>query len=228
MTRQDNVNSVTSGNIGNISVTSEADDCSLSITKYIPDDINDTGVDDLVAEAERILHENDVNTDQNTDEFDSSDDDIDDVSDDSNHCEKMEETSTASHKYLGTSEVIDYTPDKIDLETENSDSLPRSDPEIQEQKSTKEIISKELRSLDIEVPEEVTHDWLSSVPLVTICKEYQPCIPDIVAELKRKVDIGDPHQEFRQLRIVPDADECTDASLQHNKPKNRFRNVLPC
>ena len=85
-----------------------------------------------------------------------------------------------------------------------------------------------LRKLDIEVPDEVTSDWLYSLSLATIPEEVKSSIPGLIAELQEKMEVDEPQEEFKQLRTLEPTDECTAANLLHNRDKNRFRNVLPC
>ncbi|KAH3747177.1 hypothetical protein DPMN_181598 [Dreissena polymorpha] len=84
-----------------------------------------------------------------------------------------------------------------------------------------------LRTLVMEVPEEITEEWLYTLSLVTVPVGYRAQIPGLVSALQERITLEDPQEEYRQLRDVPLTDMCEAATLIHNRPKNRFRNVLP-
>lgn len=230
----------------NLDVTNESDDdseqlnnstlndTSLSLTKHLPSDIIDEDVEQLVADAERILK--DAN-----DEF-SEDTDVD-----TEKLGSMEKSHKKlvkhSHKYLSATEVIDYQHDQIRLETdedtaeddifgEDSEGAKELDDNSCDTSAVEYDCDKSwsdlLRTLDVTVPDEVTNEWLYELSLVTVPEDMKPAIPNIIAKMQEKIEIEDPQEEFKQLRNVPLTDECDTAMTPNNRLKNRFRNVLPC
>lgn len=205
---------------------------SLSITQHVPSDIVDDDVDDLVAQAEQILQ--DAELDSGT-ETDGSETDAD------------KETATGAHIYLSATEVINYHPDEIYIESEE-DGTENINESIFEPKSEQlkeqdydsatncdETVDdsdkcwcNSLRNLDLTIPDEVGVDWLFNLSLVTIPEHMKQSVPNIISDMQEKIGIEDPQEEFKLLRNVPLTDECTTATLPNNRPKNRFRNVLPC
>ena len=211
-----------------------ADDTSLSLTRHLPDDIEDECVDSLVAEAERILHANDTLSDGTSD------------NDEPPPLPVKRTVKPSSHQALAAVDVVDYKPDEISLDSlHNSDDRDMNNSDLHISDLDEDSDASEggytmprfdpsrgwcggLRSLDVDVPEEMTDDWLSSLPLVTVADDYLPSVAGVISELQEKMECGDPHDEFRQLRDVPLSDYCEMACEPCNRYKNRFRNVLPC
>ncbi|KAL4240657.1 Protein tyrosine phosphatase [Mactra antiquata] len=198
--------------------------------KHLVGNIVDEDVEHLVSEAERILK-------------DANDELSEDSEIDTEKLGAMQEDHKKlvkhSHKYLSATEVIDFEPDEIRLDSdddndddpfedvsEGADKNNSCDTSIVEYDSSKSWCDN-LRTLSIEVPEEVTREWLYDLSLVTIPEDRKRLIPDIIARLQEKIEIDDPQEEFKQLRNVPLTDECDIAMTSANRLKNRFRNVLP-
>ena len=216
---------------------SDLNNTSLSITKHVPSDIVDDSVDELVAQAEQILK--DANIDTLTESEVSDTDGAD------------RETAKTAHKYLSAAEVIDLHQDKVFIESEEEngmENVAESETESKSEQYNNEgekrlseantnMIGEDdsdkywcssLRTLDLTVPDEVTVDWLFNLSLVTVPEPMKSSVPNIIADMQEKIEIDDPQEEFKQLRNVPLTDDCNTATLTNNRLKNRFRNVLPC
>ena len=50
----------------------------------------------------------------------------------------------------------------------------------------------------------------------------------VITELLTRIANDDTYEEFKQLRSLKPTDGCDTGKAKENKPKNRFRNVLPC
>lgn len=201
---------------------SELEDTSLSLTKHVPSDIGDDGVDDIVAQAEAFLESVDKQL---------ADENVDSGEDSEAPPLPVKHSTKSAHKYLSASESITYEPEEISVDSEESDHLTKEDCDETEEYwevDKEKCWSDNLRGIDIEVPEDITDDWLNSLPLATVPEDAKSSIPSLVEELQEKISIKDPQEEFKQQRNVPITDECSTALLQQNRAKNRFRNVLPC
>lgn len=198
------------------------DDTSLSISKHVPCDVGEDGVDDIVAQAEAYLEHSHEKLSKNLGGGDHAEQDF--------SVPPLPEKNR-SHKYLSANEVITYEPDMISLQSEDSE---HSNKETSDETRDCDLVDKSkcwcnnLRSLDIKVPEEVDDNWLSSLSLATVHENVKETINSLIEHLQEKISIHDPQEEFKQLRNVPITDECETANLQKNRSKNRFRNVLPC
>lgn len=198
----------------------DVEDSTVSSTQHVPGDIGDDGVDDIAAEAEVFLEV-----------FHKQIDNGEDGSDQSEAPPLPEKPTTKNvQKFLSANEVITYQPGEIRLDSVESDSDGKAvcDDDDCDTTDKDQCWSDHLRNLDIEAPEEITDDWLFTLPLATVAESMKPSVQNLIELLQEKIDIRDPQEEFRQLRNVPVTDECETASMQHNRPKNRFRNVLPC
>ena len=212
------------------------EDTSLSISKHVPSDTGDEGVDDIVAQAEAYLQIKHSDKPKKSAEDNNDNTEHSDIESDAEAPPLPEKkTSTSAHKYLSANEVITYEPDVIRLESEDgeADNKDMSEDIIGDTRDCDKVNKSKcwkdrLRTLDIEVPEEVTDYWLNRLSLATIHNDIKASIPNIIEDLQERIAINDPQEEFKQLRNVPITDECETATLQKNKVKNRFRNVLPC
>ena len=117
--------------------------------------------------------------------------------------------------------------DSSDKNMDNEDKHESDEEETEEDVSIR-CWCDSLRKLDIEVPDEVTPDWLYGLSVATIPDNVKSSIPGLISELQEKIELDEPQEEFKQLRSVKPTDACSAAVLPYNRDKNRFRNVLPC
>lgn len=81
------------------------------------------------------------------------------------------------------------------------------------------------------LPSNISDEWLRSLPLVSppadslhySGRQLQTC----VKQLRNKIERDDPVEEHKGLKYAKLTDMCAEARKPENKPRNKYRNVLP-
>lgn len=160
---------------------------------------------------------------ENVSDDDVKDEDYEGDFDNDGSGNELEENDERSEQNVSDSENVDTNNGIEDNENDTE-----YDEEGDEADASLRCWCDSLRKLNIQVPDEVTLEWLYELSLVTIPDEVKSSIPGLIAELQEKLEVDDPQEEFKLLRTVEPTDDCTAANLAYNRDKNRFRNVLPC
>ncbi|XP_069124056.1 tyrosine-protein phosphatase non-receptor type 13-like isoform X2 [Argopecten irradians] len=147
-----------------------------------------------------------------------------------------------AEKLLAAEETIELEPTELKEEMSESasqsvkqkESYPDSDVEVAETDSRNEaglsttfLIEAKARKLDVDIPQQITNEWLSSLPLLLVTEEHADNVTGLIPLLQRKIEHDDPMEEYKELRQVKMTDNCSIGRLPENKSRNRFRNVLP-
>lgn len=83
----------------------------------------------------------------------------------------------------------------------------------------------------IVVPEKVTDSWLKNVPIIDgyIGIRYsEERLEAVIDSFQRKIESNEIVDEYKLLRNTKLSDSCVEGTRIENKPKNRYRNVIPC
>ena len=59
-----------------------------------------------------------------------------------------------------------------------------------------------LRKVDVAVPDVVTEEWISSLPVLSPVVDVWDRIPEVLAGLQERLDKGDPAEEYKVCNIV--------------------------
>lgn len=105
----------------------------------------------------------------------------------------------------GPSHVIDSNPDAVDM-----------------------TCSSSVRKLSsVEIPEDLTGASLVSLPILKLRRGTEERTLQLLQFLADAIEQEEPMLEFEKLRQMKATDNMEVAKLPENKPRNRYRNVLP-
>ncbi|XP_074647744.1 tyrosine-protein phosphatase non-receptor type 13-like isoform X2 [Tubulanus polymorphus] len=83
-----------------------------------------------------------------------------------------------------------------------------------------------------DVPETLSDEWLANVSLFMDKPRGRlyaqaDALDTVINDLQQQINNGDAVEQYKQIRHLPPTDMCDIAKQPENKPKNRYRNVLP-